>query len=206
MSEYSDEDYTLTETQCEERCDELRSQLDEANKIIESLGQESDHFCKQADELRSQVARLEGELAQARKDTERLDWCDREMIITYPSQRKPGNTLRQTIDEKMLEHKTWVGLQPDAARPAPENGAASNAPAPAGQPMQFERERELSDQLVDVLRRTEGALYECGCESCEATLQKLCAVLTQHAAMRAKESNSKAEQSHPQSNTTPSHS
>jgi len=76
MSEYSDEDYTLTETQCEERCDELRSQLDEANKIIESLGQESDHFCKQADKLRSQVARLEGELAQARGDTERLDWLE----------------------------------------------------------------------------------------------------------------------------------
>ena len=106
MSEYSDEDYTLTETQCEERCDELRIQLDEANKIIESLGQESDHFCKQADELRSQVARLE-------------------------------------------------------------------------------RERELSDQLVDVLRRTEGALYECGCESCEATLQELCAALTKHAAARS---------------------
>src|SRR6185369_11039234 len=127
MSEYSDEDYTLTETQCEERCDEIRSQLDEANKIIESLGQESDHFCKQADELRSQVQRLEGELVQA---------------------------------------------------------------------------LELSDQLVDVLRRTEGALYECGCESCEATLQELCAALAQHAAMRAKESNSKAEQSHPQSRTT----
>src|SRR6185369_16039862 len=123
MSQYSDEDYTLTETQCEERCDELRSQLDEANKIIESLGQESDHFCKQADKLRSQVARLE-------------------------------------------------------------------------------RELELSDQLVDVLRRTEGALYECGCESCEATIQEICAALAQHAAMRAKESNSKAEQSHPQSRTT----
>ena len=50
----------------------------------------------------------------------------------------------------------------------------------------IEQERELSDQVVDVLRRTEGALYECGCESCEATLQKLCAVLTQYAAMRAK--------------------
>jgi len=50
---------------------------------------------------------------------------------------------------------------------------------------QLERERELSDQLVDVLRRTQGALYECGCESCEATLQKLCAVLTKHAAIRA---------------------
>jgi len=73
----------------------------------------------------------------------------------------------------------WMPL-PEAPRSAPETDAASEAPAP-----RLERERELADQLVDVLRRTEGALYECGCVSCEATLQEICAVVTQHAAMRA---------------------
>jgi len=147
MSEYSDEDYTLTETQCEERCDELRSQLDEANKIIESLGQESDHFCKQADELRSQVARLEGELV----NTVRCHTCKGTLIF----KRVGKNEIEtyHTCNQATLQIAN--------------------------------RERELSDQLVEVLRRTEGALYECGCESCEATLQELCAALTNHAAMRA---------------------
>ncbi len=32
----------------------------------------------------------------ARKDTERLDWCETNMAVTYPSKRE--GTLRQTID------------------------------------------------------------------------------------------------------------
>jgi len=136
-------------------------------------------------------------LESLRKDKERLDWCDREMVITYPSQRKPGNTLRQTIDEKMLEHKTWLGLQPDAARSAPENGAASNAPAPAGQTTQLERERELADQLAAALKdlMKYSAWVSVTSAKCEDAL-------AQYAAMRAKESSSTAEQSHPQSSTT----
>jgi chromosome segregation ATPase len=115
MSEYSDEDYTLTETQCEERCDELRSQLDEANKIIESLGQESDHFCKQADELLGQVARLEGELAQARLDTERVIVAAIDLIDS--SQDARCADLRIVI-QRMREAI-------DAARSTPETGTAS---------------------------------------------------------------------------------
>lgn len=38
---------------------ETREQLEEANKIIESVGVESDHFCKQADTLREQLAQAQ---------------------------------------------------------------------------------------------------------------------------------------------------
>jgi hypothetical protein len=42
---------------------------------------------------------VEGALADAR----RMDYCEKEMVITYPSQRLPGKTLRETIDEKMAQ-------------------------------------------------------------------------------------------------------
>lgn len=48
----------------------LRDSQAESDKIIESLGQESDHFCKQADELRSQLAaerRVSAQLAETLK-------------------------------------------------------------------------------------------------------------------------------------------
>ena len=80
--------------------------------------------------------------------------------------------------------ETALKLIRKALGSAPQTSTASEAPATAGQQTQLGRERELSDQVVDVLRRTEGALYECGCELCEETIQKLCAVLTQHATMR----------------------
>jgi len=134
MSQYSDEDYTLTETQCEERCDELRSQLDEANKIIESLGQESDHFCKQADKLRIQVARLEGELAEAQwRPIETVPKNGDEIILVWTGTRVLPigiGLLKTATDESTPEHlrlmPTYWRPLPDPPRSAPETDAASS--------------------------------------------------------------------------------
>ena len=85
----------------------------------------------------------------------------------------------------------WMPL-PEAPRSAPETDAASEAPAP-----RLERERELADQLAAALKdlMKYSAWVSVTSAKCEDAL-------AQYAAMRAKESSSTAEQSHPQSSTT----
>jgi len=79
------------------------------------------------DELRSQVERLGKELAQARKDTERLDWLEKQYDVSLvdnlgltreesetpirsiylddiPEQRWSGRTFREAIDAAISEN------------------------------------------------------------------------------------------------------
>jgi len=84
----------------------------------------------QDDELRSQVAQLEGELAQARK---KYGWLGNKMAAVRSERdllRKQVSQLREDLAFANL-HRFDAQDQLNVERYAPKNDAASNAQAPA---------------------------------------------------------------------------
>ena len=149
-------------------------------------------------------------ISEARSDVERLarahiallDECESlrqtltESILamTEFEARALGHYRHREPLSVALDMRVMIDKILDALRdkPVPETGAGSNA------------ERELSDQLAAALDDCVTAFKNRENDAiCEAALCGAEAVLAQHAAARAKESNSTAEQSRLKSNTTP---
>jgi hypothetical protein len=157
--------------------------------------------CKWA-ELRSQVARLEGELAQAHSSLRILPE-DMTLEHLHAEFGQIILDLRDPMRHGAIAYRASVFLSRlyeaiDSERSAPGNSAASNASAPAGQSTQLERERELADQLAAALAKCNFSLGQAidraerhsmvgeGPYTWEDHCANARAALAQHAAMRAK--------------------
>lgn len=98
-----------------DRFAEIDSELAERDELLvtfrtmeASLGtldhSEAVEECDLAASVEKKVFTLLRELAEARADKERLDWCEENMEIIYPSKR-PAETIREDIDVLRLAQK-----------------------------------------------------------------------------------------------------